>query len=163
MKIIEIAKKDIGKKEKPGNTGFEDPLHEKKLRAVNWQPGWAWCSSQIEAWMREAHPDRAEELNGYFVPSAVATFRNLKNAGYHVSMKPSVGAFVFWQRIKEGVPLWMGHAGVVSMVISDTEFLSIEGNTNEAGSREGTTVLEKSRTVKNDVENGLQVIGFVTI
>jgi len=163
MKLIEVAKKDIGKKEKPGNTGFEDPELERAMKAVGWAPGWAWCASIQEKWIWEAYPEKKAEVNGYFVPSAVATFRNLKNAGYHVSMVPTVGALVFWQRIKEGVAQWQGHAGVVSKVVSDIEFYSIEGNTSESGSREGTTVLEKYRTVVKDVQNGLKVIGFVTL
>jgi hypothetical protein len=162
-KLIEIARKDLGKKEKPGNTGFEDKDLEKAMRAVGWSPGWAWCSSIQEKWIWEAFPELKDEVQGYFVPSAVATFRNLKNAGYPVSIAPTEGALVYWQRMKDGKAQWQGHAGVVSQVISDTEFLSIEGNTNSAGSREGDSVQEKRRLVRSDVENGLKVIGFVRI
>lgn len=160
-KLIEVARKDLGKKEKPGNTGFEDPELEKAMKAVGWSPGWAWCASIQEKWIWEAFPNLKNQVNGYFVPSATATFRNLKNAGYPVSMEPKEGALVFWQRMKDGVPQWQGHAGVVSRVVSSKEFYSIEGNTNEQGSREGTHVLEKFRTVQKDIENGLKVIGFV--
>lgn len=163
MTLIEAAKRDLGKKEKLSNSGFEDRELEKAMRAVGWQPGWAWCASIQEKWIREAYPDRADELNGFFVPSAVATFRNLKNAGFPVSMTPSEGALVYWQRMKDGKPQWQGHAGIVTKVINDKEFRSIEGNTNSAGSREGDTVAEKSRIVRADVDNGLKVIGFVTI
>lgn len=162
MNLIEVAKKDLGKKEKDGNTGFEDKELEKAMRTVGWHPGWAWCASIQEKWIWEAYPNLKDAVSGYFVPSAVATFRNLKNAGYQVSMIPTVGALVYWQRMQDGEPQWTGHAGVVSRVISDTEFYSIEGNTNEKGSREGTTVLEKNRFVKK-VDDGLQVIGFITI
>lgn len=160
-KLIEVARKDLGKKEKHGNIGFEDPELEKAMKSVGWQPGWAWCASIQEKWIWEAFPDLKQEVNGYFVPSAVATFRNLKNAGYPVSMTPKVGSLVFWQRMQDGNALWQGHAGVVSKVISPKEFMSIEGNTNAMGSREGDSVQEKSRTVRSDVQNGLTVIGFV--
>ena len=163
MTLIEAAKKDIGKKEKRGNTGFEDPHLEKAMKDVGWQAGWAWCAGIQEKWIREAFPERATELNGFFVPSATATFRNLKNAGFSVSMVPSPGALVYWQRMQDGNAQWQGHAGVVSRVISETEFYSIEGNTNSAGSREGDSVQEKQRYVRSDVQNGLKVIGFVTI
>lgn len=163
MTLIDAARKDIGKKEKPNNSGFEDKQLEKDMRAVGWQPGWAWCASIQEKWIREAYPKRAKELNGFFVPSAVATFRNLKNAGFSVSMVPTEGALVFWQRMKDGHALWQGHAGVVAEVINETEFISIEGNSNRAGSREGDSVQEKRRLVRGDVENGLKVIGFVKI
>lgn len=162
MTLVEAARKDLGKKEKPGNTGFQDPELEKAMKAVGWQPGWAWCASIQEKWIWEAFPNLKQEVNGYFVPSATATFRNLKNAGYKVSMEPTVGALVYWQRMQDGNALWQGHAGVVSKVISPKEFMSIEGNTNAAGSREGDSVQEKSRQVRSDVQNGLKVIGFVT-
>lgn len=163
MSLIEVARKDLGKKEKSGNIGFEDKELEKAMLAVGWHPGWAWCASIQEKWIWEAHPELKEEVMGYFVPSATATFRNLKNAGFSTSMIPSIGALVYWQRIKESEPQWTGHAGVVSKVVSDTEFYSIEGNTNSAGSREGDSVQEKHRYVRSDVKNGLRVIGFVTL
>lgn len=162
-KLVEVATLDIGKKEKPGNSGFVDKDHEKRLREVGWRPGWAWCSSQQEAWVWAAYPELKDIVNGFFVPSATATFRNLKNAGYPVSMQPKVGDLVYWQRIQDGKALWQGHAGVVSRVVSDAEFYSIEGNTNATGSREGDSVQEKLRYVRSDVENGLKVMGFVTI
>ena len=94
MNLVDVARKDIGKKELRSNFGFEDPELEKAMKAVGWRPGWAWCASIQEKWIWEAYPHLKEEVQGYFVPSAVATFRNLKNAGYPVSMKPSVGALV---------------------------------------------------------------------
>ena len=163
MTLIEAARNDLGKKERLSNSGFEDKELEKAMREVGWVPGWAWCASIQEKWIRDAFPERADELNGFFVPSAVATFRNLKNAGFPVSMRPTEGALVYWQRMKDGKYTWQGHAGIVSKVISDIEFHSIEGNTNGAGSREGDSVAEKARIVRTDVQNGLRVIGFVTI
>lgn len=163
MQIVEIAKQYIGKKEKPGNTGFVDPQMETDMRAVGWQPGWAWCSSYIEMVLWKAYPNRIKELSGLFVPSAVNTFRNLRKAGYKDSMVPTVGSFVFWQRMKDGVGQWTGHAGIVVEVISDKEFKSVEGNTNGAGSREGDGVYLKTRVVNPNVQDGLKIIGFVTI
>jgi hypothetical protein len=163
MQIVEIAKQYIGKKEKSGNTGFVDPQHEKELREVGWIAGHSWCAYQIEAWAWKAHPTRIAELKGHFVPSAVNTYRNLLKAGYKTSMVPEVGAFVFWQRVKDGMGQWQGHCGIVSEVTDSKTFKSIEGNTNGAGSREGDGVYEKQRTVKADVQDGLKVIGFIKI
>jgi hypothetical protein len=162
MKIIEVAKKYNGFKEKPGNTGFIDKEHEKKMRAVGWVPGHAWCAYQIEAWFAEAYPERANELKSLMVPSAVNTHRNLVRAGYKSTMVPEVGAFVFWQRMKDGLGQWTGHAGLVIEVKDNVNFVSIEGNTNGAGSREGDGVYIKNRVVRK-VEDGLQVIGFIKV
>jgi hypothetical protein len=163
MTLIEAARKDLGKKEKPGNLGFEDKELEKKMREVKWQPGWSWCSNILEKWFRDAYPERAQEMDGYFVPSATATFRNLKNAGYKVSMIPTVGALVFWQRMHDGVAQWQGHTGVVVEVYDDKHFLSIEGNASNSGSSNGDGVYEVKRKVKDVVNNGLRVLGFVSL
>lgn len=163
MTLVEIARKDVGKRETRANSGFEDKDLQKRMEAVGWQPGWAWCASIQEAWAWEAYPDKKEAIKGLFVPSAVNTFRNLVKAGYKSSMIPTEGAFVYWQKYQNGSPIWQGHAGVVSKVVNNTEFYSIEGNTNEKGSREGTSVLEKHRFVIPEVEDGLKVIGFITI
>jgi len=160
--IVDIARRDIGKKEKPGNSGFQDADLEKRMLSVGWQAGWAWCASIQETWAWAAFPELKEKIKGLFVASATATYRNLVRAGYKSTMKPEVGAFVYWQRMQDGNAQWQGHAGVVSKVISDTEFYSIEGNTNSDGSREGDSVQEKHRFVKQ-VENGLQVIGFIKL
>src|SRR5688572_26173037 len=116
MTLIEAAQKDLGKREKSGNIGFEDKKLEYDMKAVGWHPGWAWCASIQEKWIWEAYPHLKDEVSGYFVPSATATFRNLKNAGYLVSMVPTVGALVYWQRMQDGNALWQGHAGVVVRV-----------------------------------------------
>jgi hypothetical protein len=163
MTLSEVARKDIGKKEKPGNLGFLDPEHEKKLRAVGWQPGWAWCSSQQEAWVWEAYPDLKDKVKGLFVPSAVNTFRNLVRAGYKPLDKPVANALVYWQKYDDGKALWQGHAGVVSEAINDTTFKSIEGNTSNSGSRNGDGVYELTRVIKNEVRDGLKVIGFIML
>lgn len=161
--IVGIARTYIGKKEKPGNTGFEDKQMELDMRAVGWQPGWAWCAGFIEMVAWKAYPEKKEAIKGLFVPSAVNTFRNLIKAGYKSSMVPEVGSFVFWQKMDEGKALWQGHCGIVSDFIGEQTFKSIEGNTNSAGSREGDSVQEKLRTVKPEVMNGLKVIGFIKI
>jgi hypothetical protein len=160
MKIVEIAKSYLGKKEKPNNSGFVDPEMERELREVGWVPGWCACILEVIVW--KTYPEKKESIRGLFVPSAVNTYRNLLRVGYKSSLVPTVGSLVFWQRIKEGVKQWQGHCGVVVEVISGTEFISVEGNTNESGSREGDGFYQKRRTVKV-VENGLQVIGFIEI
>jgi len=162
-KLIEVAKKDLGKKEKPGNSGFHDRELELAMMDVGWQPGWAWCASILEKWIWEAFPEMKEKVKGLFVPSAVNTFRNLVNAGYKTSDVPVVGSLVFWQKYEDGKAEWTGHTGIVSEVINETTFKSIEGNASTAGSRNGDGVYEVNRVVKKEVRDGLKIIGFVII
>ena len=163
MNIIDVARKDIGKKEKPNNSGFHDRQLELDMLAVGWQPGWAWCACILEKWAWEAYPERKDKIKGLFVASAVNTFRNLVNAGFEKYDVPVEGSLVFWQKYEDGKAQWTGHTGVVSEVISETTFKSIEGNTSNSGSRNGDGVYELTRTVKKEVHDGLKVIGFIKV
>lgn len=155
MKQIEIAKQYIGQKEKPGNDFDTDTPLGKILKEAGQKDGEAWCCYFQEAIF-------VETLRALFSASTVQTFYNFKNAGYEIHDVPKVGTLVIWQSYKDGKPIWSGHAGLVTKVNADGSFVTIEGNTTEAGSREGTSVQEKVR--KNvRVENGLNILGFITI
>ncbi len=155
MKQIDIAKKYIGHKEQAGNVFDEKTPLGKILKEAGQKDGEAWCCYFTEAVF-------VETLRALFSASTVQTFQNFKNAGYEITDSPEVGALVIWQRYKDGKPTWAGHAGIVTKVVDKTSFVSIEGNTNSAGSREGDSVQEKTRTTAR-VENGLNVLGFIKI
>jgi hypothetical protein len=108
----------------------------------------------VEKWLMESMPKRALEMNGYFVENAMATFRNLKNAGIPISQIPIMDSICFWQRIDDGNPIWIGSVAVVSKVISGTEFMAIAGN---------VTIHEKQHVIRRHVHDGLKIIGFVTV
>lgn len=163
MTLIEVASKDLGKKEKPNNSGFHDRELELAMLEVGWQPGWAWCACILEKWAWEAYPEKKDQLKGLFVPSAVDTFKKLVKAGFPVSDVPVEGSFVFWQKYEEYKAQWTGHCGIVKQVFSDIQFQTIEGNTSNTGSRNGDGVYSLVRTVKKEVKDGLKVIGFITI
>jgi hypothetical protein len=162
VSVVDIAKKDLGKVEKPNNSGFVDPVLEKEMAEVGWQNGFAWCALIAERWAKKALPAKHAELNKLFSASAVTTFENFRKAGYKISPTPVLGALVIWQKYKNNQPSWQGHAGIVSEVISDTEFKSIEGNGSVKGSREGTTVVEQRRKVLK-LDTGLNVMGFIQL
>ncbi len=161
MKIIEIAKTYIGKKEKPGNSGFEDPEFEKEMIARGWEKGFSWCAVFAELMFSKAYPDDLTMLK-LFNPGAVKTFENFKGAGYNISNKPELGNLVIWQHYENGKALWTGHAGIVSEVLNTSTFRSIEGNGSVAGSRNGDRVVEKLRIVIMK-KTGLNIKGFIII
>lgn len=160
--VVEIAKNDLGKVEKPQNSGFFDSALEEEMKGVGWQKGYAWCALISERWAKKAFPDKAEEFDKLFDASAVKTFRNFAKAGYKISATPVLGSLVIWQKYKDGQASWQGHAGIVSEVISDKEFKSIEGNGSTKGSREGTTVVEQRRRIVK-LDTGLNVLGFIIL
>lgn len=165
--VIETALKYVGEKELAGNVFTENTELGKKLKAAGHKDGEAWCALFTEAVFKEAYPARFAEFDKLFSASAVQTFKNFthkeKGKGYSQNHIPAVGNLVIWQKYENGQPTWKGHAGIVYKVKSSWEFESIEGNTNEAGGREGNTVAIKQRKVLAKVENGLKVLGFIQI
>jgi hypothetical protein len=161
MKIVDIARTYVGKKEIPQNAGFVDQTLENEMLKCGWQKGFAWCAIIAKLWAKKAYPDN-KDLDRLFSASAVQTFNNFKRAGYEISEKPVLGSIVIWQRYKDGQRTWQGHAGVVSQVISDKEFKSIEGNSSPIGSREGDRVVENPRVISKK-ETGLNVLGFIIL
>jgi len=166
-KVVETSLKYVGEKELNGNVFDPNSDFGKKLHSVGQKDGESWCAYFTEMVFKEAFPAKAAELDKLFSASAVQTFKNfthpIKGKGYSQNHIPAVGNLVIWQKYVNGQPTWQGHAGIVSKVISTWEFESIEGNTNEAGSREGNTVAIKQRKVLAKVDNGLKVLGFIQI
>lgn len=163
MKPSEVASQYIGQTEIKGNMGFKDPCFEEKMKAVGFQDGHAWCAYFTELVFKEAYPEKFDELDKLFSASAVQTFKNFQKASYLIGNVPQKDSLVIWQTMKEGRPHWTGHAAIVSKVINQDTFESIEGNTNLAGSREGIMVNTRTRKVLPEIKNGLKVIGFIQI
>lgn len=158
----EIALKYIGETEKPGNMGFNDAEFEKKMKAVGFQKTHAWCAYFAELVFKEAYPEKFADLDKLFSGSTIQTFRNFRMA-YPVGNVPKEGDLVIWQTMKEGRAMPAGHAGVVVQVVDHNTFYSVEGNTNDGGGREGYIVAKKLRNVVPNVQNGLKVLGFISV
>ena len=56
-KIVEIAMNYLGQEEVSGNMGFEDDEFEKKMKAVGWEKGQAWCAYFAELVWKEAYKE----------------------------------------------------------------------------------------------------------
>lgn len=169
-KAVEVALKYVGQKELPNNVFDPSTDFGKKMKAVGHQDSMPWCALFCELVFKEAYPEKFKELDKLFSASAVQTYKNFTHKdtglGYSENHLPEVGNLVIWQMIKDGVPQWQGHAGIVISVEKEPNhwiFKSVEGNTNEAGSREGVTVAIKERKVIAKVFNGLKVLGFIRI
>jgi hypothetical protein len=163
MKTIDIARSYLGKKEKPNNSGFEDPAFETDMTNEGWERGWAWCCVFQKLIFKKAFPDRAKEFDKLFTPGAVATFNNFKKAKYTILDKPFVGALVIYRHYENGVAHpWQGHAALVSQIGNGLEYWSIDGNTSASGSRNGDRVIERKKSCEFK-NTGLNAIGFIQI
>lgn len=163
MTLAETARKYLGQKEGKNNTFGNETELGKRLHEAGQKDGEAWCAYFVEACLKETAPERFDEFDKLCNASAVQTYKNCRDAAFLIGEVPNVNWLVVWQKYEKGRPQWMGHIGIVSKVNADGTFLSIEGNTNSAGSREGIEVAERSHRVAKDVNDGLRVIGFVRV
>lgn len=163
LKIKEVAKSYLNKREKPANSGFIDQEFEKRMKAVGWHLGDAWCAFFAELVYKDAYaainPLILPELEKLFNASATATYKNFDLApSWAKSKVPVEGALVIW---RHGTG-WQGHVGIVDQVNADGSFYSIEGNTDSEGGREGVEVARKLRKVNKTLSpTGLNVVGFI--
>lgn len=152
-----------GMKETANNSGFANKAFQKMMSEVGWRSGESWCMYFAKmVWMRVYKAD-ADKLDRILTGSTQGTWQNAVNDNgktVTTTKEPKVGDIVIWQNYSGGKGSWTGHAGIVTKVYSDG-FNTIEGNTSEAGSREGTTVLEKERKFAWNVNDGLRLKGFI--
>jgi hypothetical protein len=157
--LAKVATKYIGKTETPNNSGFSDKEFQKRMEQVGWSIGQSWCAYFTELCAIEAFPSLKDELTKLFSASATATWKNFQ-IDKKTSITPKVGSLAVW-RYGNG---WQGHIGVVSKIVDDKTFESIEGNTNDKGGREGYIVTPRTRKIGSKYSSaGLNLIGFINI
>lgn len=116
---------------------------EQYLRSAGLGPGFPWCAAFVNSCYRRAGA-RQSELPPH--PASACNWREWSNSCGWLVMKPERGDLFGWcDKAK-----WRGHVGfvvTVRRVLGITWLTTIEGNTNEAGSREGTRLMRKKRMV----------------
>lgn len=164
--IVNVAKSYLGQKEIKGNRGFIDEVFERKMRTVGWETGQAWCSYFGELVWKEAYAHHnsflIEEINRRFSASAVRTYANfLKSRKFEVIDYPVPGAIVVWQKYNGEEPDWRGHLAVcITGPDLDSKYMTVEGNTNSSGGREGIEVASKINIVGAN-RGSLREKGFI--
>lgn len=137
QKALEIAISQIGVEEAPGhkNTGKQV---EKYLAAVGLGPGYSWCM----AFMYWCHLQAAEAMGRkvlmFKTGGVLEQWRQRKNT--HRALIPQPGD-IFIMDYGKGT----GHTGIVEKV-EDEVVHTIEGNTNDDGSRDGYEVCRRTRS-----------------
>jgi hypothetical protein len=161
--IVSYAVDYIGQQEIKGNMGFHDKDFDKKMRDMGFINGYAWCTLFAElCWhlgYEDFDTDSHKILSSNFHAGSVRTFRAFKKLGW-TSNIPEYGDVVIWQTYKAGKPQTSGHAGIV-IEVKDGEIITVEGNTNDKGGREGIEVAQKTRKLDFTNNNGLRMLGFI--
>lgn len=162
--LSEIAAQYIGIKEISGNNGWDDKEFERKMKAMGWRKGLAYCAFFVKLCAFEYYSQfdsgKFSILERLFSPMAVVTYQNFKKAGYAYEI-PSKNCLVVWQTIMGGEKKQTGHIAVFKD-IEWPDVITIDGNTNLAGSRDGDGIYQKRRNIKIYKE-GLNFIGFINL
>jgi len=151
--LISIARKYLGQKEKPHNSGFYDSEFELKMRHAGWMDSWAWCAFFVIVCLKE---------KGIEIPVSGSCVRFWEKNEDKQTSDIKVGYIVVWQKYKDGKPTRKGHIGITTEAGSN-HFKSIEGNTNRQGRREGEVVREQLHGYNWHEKNGLRLLGFIKI
>lgn len=134
-RALQIASSWVGQREIGKNAG---PFVTRLLAAVGLGPGFPWCASLVSAVLQSAGSDAGPT-------SGRAAVRNWARWGAQtgrVTATPTRGCLFYWLH-ENGT----GHIGFVTEVLPDKTFRSIEGNTNDAGSREGDGTYRRIRPI----------------
>lgn len=135
--ITDVYLSQLGVHEKTGHNDGKDV--EKYLRSVGLGKGYAWCAAFVR-WCFDSAGIKTT-ING-----AAASAHNPKNlvCYKHSQLKtPEPGdVFTLWYNALGRI----GHTGFYHKRVNATVYESVEGNTNEAGSREGDGVYKKYRS-----------------
>ena len=135
-KALEIAITQIGKRENPLGSNWGEPV-QSYLRSVGIGFPASWCMAFV-FWCFKNASIQLDVIN-----TAVKTGGVLKawnNATKETKSNTPVIGSIFIMDFGKG----LGHTGIVEK-FDDTFIYTIEGNTNDTGSREGIAVCRKTR------------------
>lgn len=139
--IQEAYNKYVGVREKSGKN--DGPEVKYFLSTVGLPEGYAWCAAFVKACLLEAGVETAKVINGMAL-----SCENKKNMVYKGSK------FIKDPQPEDVFTLWyeklgrIGHTGFFDKEVNSSIYETVEGNTNEAGSREGDGVYKKRRSYK---------------
>ncbi|MWB92983.1 CHAP domain-containing protein [Flavobacterium sp. GA093] len=133
-KALAIAQSQIGVQEIPKNSNA-GPAVEKYLKSVGLGKGYAWCMAFVY-WSIKSASIELNVLNPLAKTAGVLDMYN-KMAKLRVTT-PQPGDF-FIMDFGNGT----GHTGFVEKVLDNGKLQTIEGNTNDEGSREGYEVARR--------------------
>lgn len=139
--VVNTYRGEIGVREKTGHNDGE--RIEMYLKTIGLPKGYAWCGAFVN-WSFKQHKVKTVKESG----AAAAWFRIDSNLIYKRNLflrkSPSAGDVfgIYFPQYK-----LIGHVGFIDeeWTVSKSFIVTVEGNTNEAGSREGDGVYRKKR------------------
>lgn len=144
-RVLEVARSQIGVREgRSGGTWNNDTRYADEVPGLEWADGQPWCAVFV-AWvaMRAGCPELYPRTASCDV--AGAWFKEQRRWSEY----PAIGAQVFY-----GYPHDLNHTGIV-VAYDEVTISTVEGNTNDDGSREGDGVYRRVRD-----RRGTNVVGY---
>lgn len=152
---LQIAIEQLGQRETPGKNN-SGPMVDKYLKSVGLNPGYAWCQAFV-FWCYEQAAKKLGVPNPVVKTAGVLACWNQTMGGFKLNRTACIGNPDI---IKPGYQFIMdfgggkGHTGIVESV--DGFILNtIEGNSNNDGSREGVEVVRHQRNLKGALMKGI--------
>lgn len=145
---LKIAERQNGVQEVPKNSNA-GPAVESYLKSVGLGKGYAWCMAFVY-WAAQRAADELKIQNPLIKTAGVLRQWNEIQAAYKFK-SPKPGD-IFIMDYGKG----QGHTGFVVDVYSNGTLKTIEGNTNDDGSREGYEVAYRTRKTS-------QIKGYIRI
>lgn len=140
--VIDTYKSQIGVREATGhNDGYEVAQY---LESTGLIEGYAWCAAFVN-WSIEKcgyhGPEAPAWSPSWFTDNVIYSKGTLtyKDSGYKQPQAGDVFGIYYFQKRR------IAHVGFVDNWSSGGSFVTVEGNTNDAGSREGDGVYRKYR------------------
>jgi uncharacterized protein (TIGR02594 family) len=136
---LEVATKQIGVQEIPkgSNAGPEVEIY---LKSVGLTKGYSWCMAFVYWCVKQA----ANMNSSTAIPlKKTAGVLDQWNSSPQLRITTPVPGCVFIMDFGKG----QGHTGFVEMVLPNGKIQTIEGNTNDDGSREGYKVCRRVRCI----------------
>ena len=139
MTLIEVAKSQVGVQEIPRGSNWGEPV-KTYLAAVGVKFPASWCMAFVY-WCAQRAAEKQGKVNVLLKTGGVLAQWNKVGKQYR-HLVPAVGD-VFIMDFGGG----LGHTGIVTAIYGD-KMTTIEGNTNDTGSREGYEVCFRERSIK---------------
>jgi hypothetical protein len=143
---LALAHAQLGTRENPNNWGSRVSQF---LAAVGWNKPAPWCAAFV-IWCTDKAAKSRGAKAGIKRTASCTLFRQwAKRRGFLIERPTPGDIFILWRTV-EGV-MRPAHMGFVLDVRSDS-FTTVEGNSNNDGSREGKEVVTLRRSFGGDTE-----------
>lgn len=144
--VVDVAREELGTLEDPNHPNQGKAIRKyKEHTELNPDDAWPWCAAFVSFVVAEA--DERSETISLPVPPRLARAFDFEDWGQKRALvfypddahyQPAAGDIVVFN---------FSHVGIVEVPVINGKVISIDGNTNEVGSREGDGVYRKKRAI----------------